>query len=135
MTGYLFSRGPIQDDQARGDHLGVGGSRVAKGSLFFFNGNQLNQLLEGRTAIEPKTWNHVVLVREGDKVRVHLNGHTDPEIVGTATVDPHSSSKEWFFGGRNDGFANLEGKLADVAIYDRALTPQEAARHYQAAAL
>ena len=40
----------------------------------------LTKMLEGRTTIEPKSWNHVVLVRDGEKVRVHLNGQAEPEI-------------------------------------------------------
>ncbi len=130
----MFSRGPDHDDQARGDHLGIGGSEFAQGRLFFSNGKQLNQRIEGQTTIEPRTWNHVVLVRDGEDVQVYLNGHTDPEIAGPASINPLPTNNDWFFAGRNDAFANLEGKLSEVALYDRALTPDEVARHYQCAA-
>ena len=134
VTGYLFSRGPDHDDQARGDHLGIGGSKFAQGRLFFSNGKQLNERIEGQTTIEPRTWNHVALVRDGNKVRVYLNGHTDPEIAGQASINPLPTNNDWSFGGRNDAFANLEGKLSELAMYDRALTPEEVARHCQSAA-
>ncbi|MEX2171870.1 MAG: neutral/alkaline non-lysosomal ceramidase N-terminal domain-containing protein [Pirellulales bacterium] len=133
VAGYLFSRGPNGNDEAAGDHLAIGGLDIATGRLLFFNGNRLNQVLEGRTPIEPQTWNHVVVVRDGEVVRAYLNGRSEPEIDGRATVDPQSLSDEWFFGGRSDNFANLEGKLDEAAVYDHALSPQDAAQHYQAA--
>jgi hypothetical protein len=73
-----------------------------------------------------------VLVRDAESVRVYLNGQVDPDIVGTARVEPESQIGEWFFGGRNDRFSNLEGKLSDAAIYDRALDPDEVHRHFEA---
>jgi len=38
-----------------------------------------------------------------------------------------------FVGGRNDGFGCFAGKVAEAAIYDRALAPEEVVRHYRAA--
>lgn len=38
-----------------------------------------------------------------------------------------------FFGGRNDDFAPLEGKLDEVSVYNRALSADEVAAHYAAA--
>ncbi len=133
MSGFLFSRGPGRDIEVRGDHLGIGGSRNATGHLFFANGNQAKQITEGRTTIEPRTWNHLVLVRDREKVRVYLNGHNDPELSGNAASDPQTPSKDWFFAGRNDNSSNLEGKLSEAAIYDRALAPDEVHRHFEAA--
>jgi hypothetical protein len=142
VAGSLFSRGPNggndnnDNDVAPGEHLALGGSRAAAGRLFFDNGNppnQENKELVGRTQIEPRSWNHVVLIRAGDQVRVHLNGHPEPELIGRATVDPRLAGTEWYFGGRSDHFANLEGKLAEAAIYDRALSADEVARHFEAA--
>jgi monoterpene epsilon-lactone hydrolase len=37
-----------------------------------------------------------------------------------------------FFGGRNDGFAPLDGKLDEVSVYNRALSADEIAAHYAA---
>jgi hypothetical protein len=138
VTAYLFSRfsrGPNGDNKAAGDHLGVGGTHTAAGKLIFFNGNRRNQVLEGRTEIKLQTWNHVVLVRDGEQVHVFLNGDSNPEISGDIAADPSSTSGDWFFGGRNDNFANLEGKLDEAAIYDYALSAVDATRHYHAAAL
>ena len=66
--------------------FGVGGTAVAGGRLYFFNGNQSNTVLAGRTPVGLKTWNHVVLVRDGTSVTVYLNGNREPEIAGEAPV-------------------------------------------------
>ncbi len=133
VTGYFFSRGKDGDATAAGDHLGIGGTYQAEseGKLIFFNGNRSNQLLIGKTSLQLKTWNHVVLVREGKRVAVYLNGQETPEIFGEAESTYPSGISEIFVGGRNDKFALFEGKVDEVALYDRAFSPQEIAEHYK----
>ncbi|MHC1766945.1 MAG: LamG-like jellyroll fold domain-containing protein [Verrucomicrobiia bacterium] len=127
VTAYLFSRGPDGASQAPGDHLGIGGTHLFQaGRLFFFNGNELNQVLSGKAVIPPRSWNHVLLIRDGSKVRAYLNGQLEPEIDGAVEVSPGARVEEIFFGGRNDSFANLDGRLDETVLYNRALTAQEA---------
>ena len=134
VTGYLFSRGV----DATGDHLGIGGAgavagRPMTGRLFFSGGDAPKAPLCGATEITPKTWNYVVLVRDGRKVAVYLNGNTTAEISGRTDAGFPSGVGQVFIGGRSDSLANFEGKIAGVAVYDRALTAEEIARHYAAA--
>jgi hypothetical protein len=133
FRGYLFGRSANKEDETSGDQLGIRGGKTGPGHLFFSNSILRNATLDGHTAIEPKTWNHVVIVRDGDTVRVFLNGQTKPEMHGGSPADPQATGTAWFFGGRNDGTSGLEGKLSDVAIYNRVLTADEVANHYQAA--
>ena len=128
VTGYFFSRGADGAEQAAGDHLGLGGTHnpAATGKLIFFNGNQPDQLLAGTTQIGLRTWNRVVLVRDGKKVTVYLNGNPKPEIAGEAEIGYPSGTEQVFLGGRNDNFANFEGN--EVSIYNRALTPDDTGR-------
>ncbi len=133
VTGYLFSRGSNEAAEAPGDHLGIGGTHRAAGNLIFFNGNKLNEVLCGTTPLKPKTWYHVVMVREGNRVRVYLNGNPTPEIAGETQVGYPAEIGEVFVGGRNDNFANFEGKIDEVAIYNRALGPPEISAHWAAA--
>ncbi|MFA6543323.1 MAG: PVC-type heme-binding CxxCH protein [Limisphaerales bacterium] len=133
VTAYLFSRGPNGDRQAPGDHFGIGGSyrRDTAGRLLVFNGNAANQSLAGRSVIPPGTWNHAVFVRDGRHVRVYLNGGAAPEIDTEIQVAA-SGVKEFFLGARSDHFAPLHGHLAQFALFDRALTAEEAKRLHTA---
>ena len=138
VTAYLFSRGVEGPEGAPGDDLGISGTSaidtVPPGRLFFYNGDAAKQVV-GKTELTPKTWNHVVLVREGKRIAVYLNGNAVPEISGEMEKGFPEGVKQLFVGGRNDNFANFQGKIADASVYDRALTHQEAVRHYQAAGL
>lgn len=127
VTAYLFSRGPNGDKQAPGDHLGIGGTyrRELIGRLMVFNGNASNQSVAGQTVIPPGTWNHAVFIRDGKRVRAYLNGETKPEI--DAEIDATAPGiREFFLGARCDHFAPLQGRLAQFALFDRALTAEEA---------
>ena len=135
VAGYLVSRGEDGAEGAPGDHLGVGGTAGSRGRLFFFNGNRLNGSVGGRTEIPPGTWNHVVYVRDGRKVAAYLNGSAEPELAGEAEVGCPPGVTQFFFGGRNDNFANLEGRLDEIAVYHRPLGGDEAAAMYRAAGM
>ena len=134
VTGYAFSRG-ADGDKDHGEHLGVGGTHRAnaQGRLMLFNGNSQDQLLVGKTPLTLKHWHHVVLVREGTKVRVHLDGQAQPDMEGELPVVVPGDAL--FIGGRADNFANWEGKLDEFAVFDRALTADEIAVLYKASGL
>ena len=110
LTGHLFTRA--------GDKLSIGG-RAAPGRLLFSQ-------LAGRSEIAVKTWYHVILVRDGRKVGVYLNG--EREISGE--VDP-TSGDELFVGGQADSSNSLEGKIDEVVVYRRALKQDEIARRFK----
>ncbi|HSH94127.1 MAG TPA: PVC-type heme-binding CxxCH protein, partial [Roseimicrobium sp.] len=136
VTAYLFSKGPDGNSQAPGDHVGIGGTyrKELTGRLIFFNGNQRNEVLGGRTVIPPGTWNHVVVVRDGTRVRAWLNGIAEPEIDGPAAVSA-GEAKDIFLGARTDRFAPLDGYLAEWALFDRALTSDDAVKLQRASGL
>ena len=41
------------------------------------------------------------------------------------------STHSFFFGGRSENFANLQGQLDHIALYDRILSPKEISSFYQ----
>jgi len=119
VTGHLISLGPDGAAKCPGDHLGISGtssSNETPGRLFFFNGDERNDSLSGGPLIEPKTWNHVRLVRRGEQVAVYLNGSAEPVLSGRVPVTRPAGNRNVFVGGRSDNFANLEGRLAEVAV-------------------
>ena len=131
VAGYLFSRGRDHAFAAPGDHLGIGGTAGHTGKLMFHNGGRSEQVLGGSTVIERWTWNHVVLVRDVDRVSVYLNGNR--EIDGKAKTAIPPTVRQVFVGGRCDSESNFEGRIDETAIYDRALTANEVTKLYRAA--
>ena len=115
VTAYLISRGPKGDGQAPGDHLGIGGTYKDSlpGRLFVFNGNAADQIVRGKTIIEPGSWNEVKLERIGSHVKVMLNGKVeiDAELPVTGL-----GATDLFFGRRCDEFAPLQGDFSDVVV-------------------
>ncbi len=135
ITAYFFSRGEDgPQGTAGGDSLGIGGTHLSgnQGMLFFFNGSRCDQVLSGRTALKAGSWHHVVLVRQLRDIAVYLDGDRSPEICGQAEIGYPSGCTQLFLGGRNDGFAPLDGKLDEVSLYTRALSADEVAAHYAA---
>jgi len=133
VTGYLFSRGPQGDPDCPGDHLAIGGSYREPGKLFLFNGNTRRQSVRGWATIGLRTWNHVVLVRDGVKVVLYLNGSRTAEVLTELPSGSPAACQEVCFGGRSDNMLNLEGKVSEAALYGRALSPNDVAAHYAAA--
>ncbi|MDZ7617809.1 MAG: LamG-like jellyroll fold domain-containing protein, partial [Patescibacteria group bacterium] len=108
------------DKACPGDHLGIAGTAAPEGTagrLFFFNGNERNEMISGGPAIEPKTWNHVRMQRRGETVSVYLNGTAEPVFTGTASVTRPDGCNDVFVGGRSDQFANFEGRMAEAALF------------------
>ncbi len=112
ITGWFYSRDHQHGVSAYGEHLGLN----REGRLLF----EAETPLTGTTEIPRWTWQHVVLVRDGDKVLVYLNGKL--EIEGSASA---SQIPSIFFGSRSDDDSSWEGRLDEIAIFDRPLTPAE----------
>jgi hypothetical protein len=115
ITGWFYSRDHHHGVSAYGEHLGVN----RDGKLLV----QTAKPLTGTTEIPRWTWQHVVLVREGEKVRVYLNGKL--EIEGQASASKVTSA---FFGSRSDDDSSWEGRLDEIAVFDRALDAGEIAK-------
>jgi putative membrane-bound dehydrogenase-like protein len=130
VTGYFFSRGPENNKDAVGEHLGIGGNYMAEltGKLFIFNGDQRDEVVIGKSTVPPKSWNHVVMTRDGERVQVFLNGNLeiDDKLVSTLPA----GNKDIFLGGRSDNLFGLQGKLDEVAVYNRILPVEEIQTHY-----
>ena len=121
MSGWFYSRDHNHGVSTYGEHLGVGGSAGNTGRLVFQAGEVV---LAGKTEIPRWKWQHVVLVREGPKVRVYLNGKL--EIQGEAK--DASGIASCFFGGRSDQAADWEGRMDEIAVFDWALGEEEVGR-------
>jgi len=127
VSGWLFSRGPDQGMNANSEHLGIGGKSGHMGKLVFFRGTDATSAVAGRTEIPRWQWHHVVLVRDGLKVRAFLDGQLEIETTLPVKSAP-AGFDHIFLGGRSDNSANWEGRLDEVAVFDRALTAREVSK-------
>lgn len=123
VSGWFFCRGHDHGLGAGGDHLGIGGKAGHTGQLVFFHGDDPSAVTAGNALIPRWQWQHVVLVRDGESARVYLNGELDLETKAATTGLAEPS--ECFFGGRSDNDSNWEGRLDEIAVFARALTPAE----------
>ena len=97
----------------------------------FFREGEGRPVLEGGLELGFRRWHHVVLVREPQRVRVYLDGEL--AIDGAVTGAGRTGGAELFVGGRSDNRDNFEGKLDEVAVYERALQPDEVRAHHRIA--
>ena len=134
VTAYLFSRGTDGDNQALGEHLGIGGSHsdTTAGVLFFYTGNDVGKVVAGRTVLALRDWHQVTLVRDDRQLSVYLDGKVEIETEIDWTIDASDPSRHVFVGGRCDSLFGLEGKMDEVAVFDRPLTAEEVGEHFRA---
>lgn len=126
VSGWLFSRGRDHGLGAYGDHFGIGGKGGNTGKLIFFHGDNPQAVAAGKTEIPRWQWQHVVLVRDQGKVRAYLNGALELETQAAANFP--AGFDQYFFGGRSDNESNWEGRLDEIAVFNRALTSAEVAK-------
>lgn len=133
ITAYLFSHAVVGDEEQKGDHMGIGGTHEAgkAGKIFIWNGTKNDENAIGTKVIAPGSWNHVVLTRGGNRVRLYLNGDPKPEIDAELKVAAPAEGTICV-GARSDRFAPLQGHLAELAVFDRSLTAEEAQQLHKA---
>lgn len=122
-TGWLFSNDRDTLVSSAGTHLGLGGTGTQPGRLILQSGSI--QPTIGKTELKRWTWNHVTLVRNGRNLQVYLNGKPTPEIDVTLDSTHQTVMPDFFFGGRCDNNSNWEGRLDEIAVFDKPLTPVE----------
>ena len=81
--------------------------------------------------VERWKWHHLVATRDGANVRILLDGKSMETTL--ASVSDASSPDTFFFGGSctGDGDGNFEGRLDEIAVFDRALSKEGIATLYQ----
>jgi len=126
-TGWMVSRGRDYGLGPHSEHLGLGGTATEPGKLVLQHGDGQgdNAVAVGRTTMERWSWHQVVLVRDGNKVAVYLDGNAKPEIEVKSDAEFPAGFDQFFFGGRCDRAGNWEGRLDEIAVFDRALSTQE----------
>ena len=117
MQGWLASLDQPDGLTAKGLHLGLESTGPETGRLVLALGDTRHH---GQATLTRWQWHHVMLVREGDAWRLYVDGQLDASGSGAADYGP---GNRLFIGGRSDGVDGWEGRLDEVAIFDRALNP------------
>ncbi|OGG01585.1 hypothetical protein A2Z33_04555 [Candidatus Gottesmanbacteria bacterium RBG_16_52_11] len=73
------------------------------------------------------TWYHIVLAADETKTRLYINGTPDKEITHTGILYQNGNIA---LGADTSGSNAWNGKIDDVRIYDRALSPAEISQLY-----
>ena len=135
LTGVLASLGRVRAGKSIGADFGINGTQMAPSRLFFTAGATDGKVFSGKTEIAPKTWHHTALVRKGRRATVYLDGSPTPEIDVSieVEVDPVRGPGWLSIGGRADDGTAFEGKIDEVALFDRELTSDEILAHVRAA--
>jgi hypothetical protein len=121
IAGWILSRGTRHGEDALGEHLGLIGQGPDVGRLTL-QAPGLDKPLIGRDKLPRWTWAHVALVRDSHQVTLYLNGNKQ----GQAALG-NSSLNEWHFGSRGDPQSNWEGRLDEIALFDRVLSEEQIA--------
>ncbi len=123
VTGWIFSRGRDGTIDEKGDHIGIGGMSGHPGKITLLDGKNSGVKAAGPTMIKRWTWNHLAFARVGDEVSVYLNGKR--EIRTSTPSEPPRDLVQIFFGGRSDNQSNFEGRLDEIAVFNRGLSESE----------
>jgi len=81
----------------------------------------------GNSSLNLDQWNHIVVVwsRTDDKTYAYLNGEYDGSLDNSAVTGNVNPTGVLYLGADGNGNNSLYGKLDEVRIYNRALTPSE----------
>lgn len=130
---WLFSRGRNFADRSTGDHIGLFDDEDGKRYLLY-EGTHLSERPLNKTekaAIERWKWHHLVFAREGDTSHIFLDG--DRLVVQTNDTDEEGHPDTFFFGGPSTNEDFFEGRLDEIAFFDRALSRDEIEQLYKKA--
>ena len=117
-------------NNCNGYFFGFGNSANPNGNTLLIDASCIGTYNTGWTA-NSNSWYHFTLIRDQNNLTAYINGN----VVGTYNPSAiNSPSTSIFFGSTyftNSVFFN--GKIDDIAIYNRALTQQEITNLYQGA--
>lgn len=115
ILGWMVSCDEQHGLSSSGLHLGLN----AQGKVTLKTGHQ--NFVSGETTVLRWNWTHVILTVANTEANVYLDGKL--ELTAPITFP---RSQDLFVGGRSDGEDNWEGRLDEIAVFDRVLTKEEA---------
>jgi hypothetical protein len=99
-------------------------------NLGFWTSDGLNGGFLSTPTISVNTWYNAVFVREGNNITNGYKTYVNSVSYGTANTGTWSTTDTLSFGGRTDTTQFLDGNIAQVSIYNRALTASEVQQNF-----
>lgn len=140
---YFLSRGVGTGTTANTelrDSIAVGGNAIASGKLVYYQGGSNGIIGTGTTTLNANTWYHAAMVRNGDAVTVYLNGNQEfstnaPWLGGTGDRFTAANRTDYpaFESMAGNVGLGIEGRVDEVAVWDRALSASEVSALYTSA--
>jgi hypothetical protein len=123
VTGVLLDR------QGPPLRVGLGGGKgPGSGRLFLTAGEASGS---GRSEVAPRTWHHLAVIQGGGRVTAYLDGREEASVTVSETKAAGTPSLA--IGGGDEVADRFEGKLDEVAVFDRPLSASEVNVLYEAA--
>jgi hypothetical protein len=101
-------------------------------NLGFWTSDGLGGTSLSTPTISTNTWYNVVFVREGNSITGGYKAYLNSVLYGNANTGTWSTTANLSVGGRTDIAQFLNGNIAQVSIYNRALTAAEIQQNYNA---
>ena len=128
--GFIFPKTPNEKDvifsvRYDADGLEGGGRNVIKAGITTTGGVQV---YESANNVQTMQWQHIALTwRSGRELTLYINGILDqPTFNSTATRGKLTGAKKLLIGrGAKDTNRSWNGRIDEVRIYDRVLSPSE----------
>ena len=118
---WILSRGNPFAGRTTGDHIGI--TENTDGNRVLVHASGGKEESPGAIPVERWNWHHLVVVRSGKDLHLYLDGARAGSRSDEAADGIPSDT--FFFGGSCTGDGNFEGRLDEIAIFDRALSEQE----------
>jgi hypothetical protein len=126
-TESLFARGAAYGNPR--DFIGLG---VTEGRRVLRLGGTKGTSDAQDGSIERWKWHHLVISRQGEQLGITLDGQA--VAVSDVPSPSETAPDTFFFGGSPTGEGNFEGRLDEIAVFDRALSEDEITTLFQAGA-
>jgi hypothetical protein len=131
---YLLGRGNGWDETAVRDAVAIAGSDMPeadRGKLMFFAADRA-AAVAGKTPVVANRWHHLLLVRNEQSVKLYLNGQSE---IATDFAWQGGTGGHLTWGSRSDlpEARGLQGRIDEAALWNRALSAEEAASLFQLA--
>jgi hypothetical protein len=109
--------------------LGLDENGVLQATIRSSDGDLLS--VSGDAPVELRTWRHVVMTADGQQFRLYEDGH----LVASAPCPPLADSETdmLWFGTDAEGLRLWDGRIDEVALFDRSLSDAEVTNLYQTA--